>query len=368
MRQATELHSHTPVRQQIAILTFILFYFIRWFVAPMSMVEWVINITALVLFLLCYFICFNFQKWVLPSAAIMILMSVMVAPYNFGANCFAIYACSFFAYTQPSKRAILLCAGTLGLMACCTYFMKLDIISYFAVGAVIIVGSGASGILERQRIQHDLKQRKSQDEISRLAKIAERERISQDLHDVVGHSLTAIHLTSQLAQQLVAKGDYDKASECLHKIQLTSQNSLKEIRETLSGMNKLGLAAELEAQQEFLHSIGIEFEYLLPMIDLPPKLESDLLLIVRESVTNIVRHSHATSCHVTIAAENDWISVLIQDNGVGLKPDNKLGSGLAGIQNRVNMHGGSVSYDNARGLALNIRVPTAGVSTCQSFA
>lgn len=350
---------HPSIKQQFAILTFTCFYFIRWFIDSMSGLEWTINILAILVFLPCYFIAFNFSKWTLPCSIFLVFLAIAVAPYNYGANCFAIYACSFFSYTQPVKRAVALVAATLLLLLLATYYLHLDFISFFVISAVIIFGLSLSGMIDRQRLTLQYREKKSQQEMARLAKVAERERISQDLHDVVGHSLTAIHLKSQLAEKLLQQNQSEQALEHIRDVKNSAYSALREIRQTLAGINQQGLENELEAQKDFLESIGIQFTYAMPNIPLPAKLESDILLIARESITNIVRHAKATTCSITITHLPDRIAIHIHDNGTGILAKQKTcgGIGLKGIEQRIAAHGGSVRYDNHLGLTIHIDIP-----------
>lgn len=345
------------IQQQIALLTFCGFYFIRWFMAPMTASEWVINILGLIVFLALYFTAFNLHNYNKYAPFGMILVSVAVAPYNFGSNSFAIYACSFYAYGFRARYAILFCAFTIACVGATTLYFDVNFISYFVITSVISVGLTASGIFDRQRIIHEQKQLKSQEEVSRLAKIAERERISQDLHDVVGHALTSIHLKSQLAAKLIDKGNTGDAKRHINDIQISAQTTLKEIRQTLSGIYKVGLKAELIAQQAFLNSLGIQFTFNDVDYTLPPSLESDLLLIIRESITNIVRHSQATDASLIFHPNRSQLHLQIKDNGKGLQESAPLGSGLNGIKNRVERNNGSIVFKNEPGLTLELTIP-----------
>lgn len=352
-----------PLKQKIAILVFTGFYFIRWFYPPIPLYEWAINIGGFAIFLVCYFLAFNVQRWTLPCALTMVVLSVVVAPYNNGANIFAIYACSFFAYFLPARTALLFIGLTILALAGACYFFQLNFVFYFVVGAVPSIGIGISGVIDRQRIQHEKRERRSQEEVARLAKIAERERIGQDLHDVVGHALTAIHLKIQLAIKQLEQDQKNPALANLQHVQQLSQNVLQEIRQTIAGIKKQSLEAELEAQRDLLNSLGLIFTFQLPPVLLPAPLESDLLLIVRETMTNILRHAKATQCSFACCMEQDVLHVTIRDNGIGMVHyhDGAFGNGLQGIRQRVTLRRGSFDLAPAgasgRGLKLDIRLP-----------
>mgnify|MGYP001213380806 CR=1 FL=1 len=330
-----------PLRQQFAILVFTSFYFTRWFF-PMSAREWLVNIAGLGLFLGCYFLAFNRQRFTLATSLGMLVLAVVIAPYNNGANTFAIYSASFFAYFFPPRTALLLLVLNLTALGAAAYFFELHFLYYFVIGAVSSVGIALSGILDRQRLIHERQAQKSREEIQRLAKIAERERIGQDLHDTIGHSLTAINLKVQLALKQLEFAQSDAAKQNLEQVQHLAQTALKDIRLTVAGIQKLGFEEELEAQRDLLESLGIQLRYQLPDTLLAPTLESDLLLIAREAITNILRYANASRCELLCQAKDGRVEMLIRDNGCGM-PDAteaRFGNGLRGILQRVTLRRG----------------------------
>lgn len=354
-----------PLRQQLAILVFATFYFMRWFF-PMTALEWVINIIGLGVFLACYFTAFNVQRLTLLAALTMLVLAFAIAPYNNGANTFAIYAASFFAYFFPTRAALMLLVLTIATLGAATYVFQLHFIFYFVIGAVTSTGIAVSGIIDRQRLVHERQEQKSREEMQRLAKIAERERIGQDLHDTIGHSLTAINLKAQLARKQLERNSTDEAGQHLEHIQQLAQTALKDIRQTIAGIKKLGLEEELEAQRDLLGSLGIKLNYQLPQTLLAPTLESDLLLIAREAITNILRHANATRCELICRANGDRLEMLIRDNGKGMPSaaEAQFGNGLQGILQRVNLRRGNLKvnppeYRDATwpGLVLQLDLP-----------
>lgn len=385
-------HQSPPLLYQCVILIFISFYLMRWFF-PMTAIEWTINIAGLAAFLVCYFAAFNLQKWTLPSAFVMVALAVGIAPYNNGASTFAIYACSFFAYFFPARVALPLYAVTLGVLAAATFFFQLDVIFYFVVGAVSCSAITVFGIFDRQRLLYQGREMRSQEEIQRLAKIAERERIGQDLHDTLGHRLTAIHLKAQLALKLLEDNQQLEGNQQLEssqrsavrdhlaQVQQLAQDALREIRETIADIKTHGLTAELDAQKELLESLGISFQYTLPSVLLPPTMESDLLLIVREALTNVLRHSGASRCELHCRTNADILELTIWDNGCGFANSHTdlnahaglnnhaslnvheglFGNGLQSIYQRVTLRRGTLSLNPPDstwpGLTLSIHLP-----------
>ncbi|MCC9308489.1 histidine kinase [Kitasatospora sp. RB6PN24] len=173
-------------------------------------------------------------------------------------------------------------------------------------------------------------------EVARLASEAERNRIARDLHDLLGHSLTAITVKSRLAQRLAPK-DLEQAQAEMAGVEGLSRQALADVRAAVSGYREVTLAAELARGRELLRAAGV-------VADLPTTTEmvaaGDRELfgwVVREGLTNVVRHSRATRCTVAVTAS----SVEIGDDGVGGAVAG-VGKGLTGLRERVAAAGGTV--------------------------
>ena len=197
--------------------------------------------------------------------------------------------------------------------------------------------------------------REAEERTAVLAVAAERERIGRDLHDILGHSLTTIAVKADLAQRLASR-DPDATAVQIGEIAAIARQSLKDVRATAAGMREVRLASEIAAARSVLTAAGIECRapVALPVIG---DADSELLgYAVREAVTNVVRHSGATSCVI----EADAAGVRISDDGTGFD-DRRGGSGLAGLQGRVEQAGGSLDvHTSPEGTVLTVRlsVPT----------
>ncbi|MGC0313796.1 sensor histidine kinase [Kitasatospora acidiphila] len=173
-------------------------------------------------------------------------------------------------------------------------------------------------------------------EVARLASEAERNRIARDLHDLLGHSLTAITVKSRLAQRFTPKAP-DEALAEMAAVEGLSRQALADVRAAISGYREVTLAAELARGRELLRAAGV-------VADLPTTTEmvaaGDRELfgwVVREGLTNVVRHARATRCTVAVTAS----SVEIGDDGVGGAGAGN-GKGLTGLRERVAAAGGTV--------------------------
>lgn len=214
----------------------------------------------------------------------------------------------------------------------------------FAIGMSLALG------LERDRAMRRLKV--AEERTAVLAVAAERERISRDLHDILGHSLTTIAVKSDLAERLVTR-DPDGARAEIAALAAIARQALADVRATTSGMREVRLATEIASARSVLAAAGIEAVTPVALPVLGDTLSEVLGYAVREAVTNVVRHADASTC--TIAFEDGALT--ITDDGVGLRNRGDGGSGLAGLRGRIEDVGGTLSMASAGGTTLRVRVP-----------
>jgi two-component system sensor histidine kinase DesK len=191
--------------------------------------------------------------------------------------------------------------------------------------------------------------RAARHELARLAVTEERLRIARDLHDLLGHSLSLIALKSELAGRLIERAPQRAAGE-VRDIESTARDALREVREAVAGYRQPTLADELAGAREILTAAGIRFQLDSPegaARGLPAAAEAVLSWAVREGVTNVIRHSRARACRVTLARDAGEIRLTVADDGAGPTIASQLsprtgGSGLPGLADRVRAVGGSV--------------------------
>jgi two-component system sensor histidine kinase DesK len=179
-------------------------------------------------------------------------------------------------------------------------------------------------------------------ELARLAVIEERERLSRDLHDLLGQTLSMITLKSELARHLVTE-EPDRCAQELSEIERVARHTLREVREAVAGYRQPTLSSELEGARQLLEAAGIDYQ-IDPIPEmLPPVLDAALAWTVREGVTNVIRHSRARQCRIHLTQEHGRACAeVINDGGrpelVGsvVRP----GLGLAGLRERVSTQGG----------------------------
>jgi two-component system sensor histidine kinase DesK len=223
-----------------------------------------------------------------------------------------------------------------------------------AMGAFFVVIVTLTNLYFAEHERSDAKLRLAHEEIEHLATVAERERIARDLHDLLGHTLTVIALKSELAGKLMTTDPAAAASE-ISDIQQTSRKALAEVREAVLGYRSQGLAAEVDRARKTLATANISLVCEGLPNELPIAEETVLSLAVRESVTNIMRHSGATECSMRFRFKEGRLYLTVQDNGKGGILEE--GFGLRGMRERVEALGGKLSIESKTGTLLSIEMP-----------
>lgn len=183
--------------------------------------------------------------------------------------------------------------------------------------------------------------RAARDEIRGLAVAEERARVARDLHDVLGHSLTTITVKTGLARRLLESGaEPARALAEVGDAERLSRQALAEIRATVSGYRRGSLVTELAGAQEALRAAGIDAVLPQAVDEVAAELREPFAYVLREGVTNVIRHSGATRCEVRLGPR----SLEIRDDGrpaAGVS----AGSGLAGLAERMAAVGGLLTAE-----------------------
>lgn len=196
--------------------------------------------------------------------------------------------------------------------------------------------------------------------ISELVKLEERQRIARDLHDTLGQKLSLIGLKSDLASKLVYK-DPEQARNELKDVQQTSRTALNEVRKMVSQMRGIRLKEEIIRVKQILKAAEIEFvgDEDIALTNVSLLTENILSMCLKEAVTNVVKHSGATMCHITIEQSWNEIIITVRDNGIGsvTEDDFTKGNGLIGMKERLEFVNGSLEMIAQDGTTLFIKVP-----------
>lgn len=225
----------------------------------------------------------------------------------------------------------------------------LDEIWFFA----IIVGSvGAAAVLIR--LSEDRQQERNTFN-TRLALSDERNRVARDVHDVLGHSLTAVILKGQVIDRMLDRLDpsddanrqiVEQAREQLAELDTVSRRALAEIRSTVGGLRSADLADELTAARAVLADAGVTLTVSGDAGGVDDRMRLVLGWVVREAVTNVVRHARADHCAIEIGCATRNFLLRVTDDGVGVASSDE-GNGLTGLRERVRAAGADLRVGQA---------------------
>ncbi|HCI79147.1 MAG TPA: two-component sensor histidine kinase [Ktedonobacter sp.] len=185
-------------------------------------------------------------------------------------------------------------------------------------------------------------------ELARMKVEEERLRLARDLHDLLGQTLSVITLKSEVARGLITE-DPARCAQELAEMEHISRQMLREVRKTVAGYRQPTLANELDGARQLLEAAGMAYTIEQRTGELPPALNTVLGWIVREGVTNVIRHSHAQHCLLRLTQEQGTMSAEVLNDGVravdALEQRASQGTGLRGLRERVSMLGGTVAAD-----------------------
>ncbi|NEQ69385.1 MAG: sensor histidine kinase [Symploca sp. SIO2D2] len=199
-------------------------------------------------------------------------------------------------------------------------------------------------------------------EVELLAADLERNRIARDIHDSLGHTLTSLDVQLELAQQLY-KRDSKKLQPALDTAKLLASQSVQEVRRAVSTMREEAFdlnAALLQLIESLRSNSSITVKSKIDLPQLPLQTNHQLYCVIKEGLENIRKHSQAQVVYLRGYASTDALILTIEDDGIGFnlaKPTQ--GFGLRGMQERVQLIGGSIQWDSTpgQGTRIQIRVP-----------
>ena len=229
---------------------------------------------------------------------------------------------------------------------------------YFLPFLVIMLISPYGIRSMNRRMELEQKLDEANQHIKELVKREERVRIARDLHDTLGHTLSLLTLKSQLVQRIIASAP-ERARKEAREMETTSRAALKQVRELVSDMKTATIAEELIHIQQILRAADITFEYMggSDFSNIPPVTQNIVSMCIREAATNIVKHSRATHCTISISQTDDKISITIKDDGMGMDQQTPFGNGLRGMKERLALIDGALDVSTHNGTVLNITVP-----------
>jgi two-component system sensor histidine kinase DesK len=340
-------------------LVYLLGLFMSPFQSHAGWPTWLGTLVVVAIFLYLYFSFFAAQcQRKLATIIGIAVLGLAYMPFNPGAPTLVIYAAALVGLVLNVSSALIFLAALLaitGVEAWLLHFPMVMEAPMLTIAAVIGLANIYAG--ERGRTQARLK--KADEEIQQLAKIAERERIARDLHDVLGHTLSIIVLKSELASKLI-DSDPAAAGREIRDVENVSRQALAEVRKAIVGYRATDLRSELTRAMDTLATAGIDVETDWTDLRVAAALENVLALALREAVLNVVRHSHARRCRLRLSAADGVCHLEVYDDGRGASAIE--GNGLRGMRERVEALGGGLHKQLERGTLLRITLPLEATS------
>jgi two-component system sensor histidine kinase DesK len=340
-------------------LAYVGFIFMEPYTSRAPVWEWVFAAATIAAFVPLYFAAFAAAGRDARRAIIFMVgaavLGLAIVPINVGGGTYVIFSAAAAGFVFERRRdTVMYVLGAAALLLGVMVLTRSDFAAWmlFQPGLVVMVGLGNIVAAEDRRRNEQL--RRAHEHVEEMAKLAERERIARDLHDVLGHTLSVIALKSELASKL-ADIDTARAIGEIRDVERVSRQALSEVRAAVEGYRARGLRGELRSAAQTLGAAGVRLDTDVAPVALPAKQETVLALAVREAITNVVRHANATMCRISLAQDGGRIVLRIEDDGVGGVP--REGNGLTGMRERVTAIGGTLQVAAGRhGVLLTVTV------------
>jgi len=358
-----------PKNPYVSIYIWIIFCILPLFFIfkSFSPLESFIGLLLVVIFFLSYRQSFISKGWrMYVWVAIQIIVSITLI-ILFGYLYFSLFLAFFIGNIRNKAGFITMYVVhlvTTIVSVCIGFFTQNELfVSQFPFLLIGVIGVILLPLNSYNRIKQEKLEGQLEDANKRIAQlmvIQERQRIARDLHDTLGQKLSLIGLKSDLASKVIDK-DPNRAKNELHDINYTARIALKEVRELVSNIRAGKLEDELIRVQQILKAAEIDFRIKgNPILkDTPLLVENVLTMSLKEAVTNVVKHSKASFCHVLIKQTQNEIFLQVQDNGIGFENGHQFsdGNGLRGIKERLEFVNGMLKISGTYGTTLNIHIP-----------
>lgn len=287
--------------------------------------------------------------------------------------CALMLACGMLAHVLTGQSwallataAALVCAVSFRSLAvaliavvCCTAAaLFMGFLGDVTTTLVVVAGPGAVAALRHRLVQTIAELQEAREQLAVAAVREERARFSDDLHDVLGHSLSVIVVAAQLVQRTATEHP-DDAREAGRQIETVGRQALDDVRATVLGYRAASFREEADKLAQALRTAGIAPRF-ADIPELPATVEPVLALVLREAVTNVIRHSHAANCTMTVRADADRVALEVTDDGDGsADAAARAEGGLSSIRSRIAHLGGELAVTTAspHGLQLAVTVP-----------
>lgn len=364
-RLREKIRKNTGLSFYVWVVFYILpFYFIY---ESSSTPQVVFGVIMIVGYLICYVLSFASRGWIVYfwtsiQIAIAIGMSLI-----FGYIYFFLFL-AFFIGNLKNKLTFWIFYSILLLSTFATIYYGFVTVHYrvlttqlpfvvLSVIAVILLPVSTYNKNKEDKLQGQLEEANKR--ISELVKLEERQRISRDLHDTLGQKLSLIGLKSDLASKLISKDPHQARIE-IKDVQMTARIALKEVREIVTEMRGTKLEDEMIRVEQILKAAQIDVSIIgsVKLLNTSLIAENVVSMCLKEAVTNVVKHSNASTCKIVIEQSSTELVMKVIDNGVGINFNKKSqGYGIQGMKERLEFVNGSLETISDHGTTQIMKVP-----------
>ncbi len=356
----------------LSIYIWIIFCILPFFFIIQSFSFWQMILgTVLILF---YFICHRFSflsknglvyMWISFQMVLNIVMTLM-----FGYVYLSLFTAFFIGNIRKPVGFYIMYGLHIGftiISIAIGYFIYLDMFItqtpfiIIAVIGVVLLPFTLFSKNKQENLEGQLET--ARERISQLVIHEERQRIARDLHDTLGQKLSMIGLKSDLAVRLVEKNPELAIAE-IKDIRQTASIALKEVRELVANMRSVSISEELIRVKQILDAAEIELKVSaddIKNLKLPTLSENVIAMCLKEAVNNVVKHSRASHCLISIKQSDNAVQLVVCDDGVGFDTESlHAGNGLKGIRERLEFINGTLEINRKEvGTELIVNVPVA---------
>jgi two-component system sensor histidine kinase DesK len=330
-------------------------FFIPWVFRLPSEPQIIGAIAGLAVFLGLYFAAIS------ASGLRLILLAVATLLVSFGLaftasnwTVISVYAAAMIAELRPARRAGII-LGVFAGVAAAVGVLTQQPLFYWALGILMMVMIGLANISRAALEDKNKELAAAHDEVKQMAATAERERIGRDLHDLLGRTLTLIAIKADLASKL-AHRDAAKAEAEMREVAGTARDALAEVRAAVAGMTGASLGRELAGSRAALAAAGIACEVEGDAEQIDEGAGAVLAMTLREAVTNVIRHSGARTCWISLTQKPEGLELRVRDDGDGEAV--REGGGISGVRSRLAAAGGGLAVaGGSAGTVLTARLP-----------
>jgi two-component system, NarL family, sensor histidine kinase DesK len=327
-------------------LGYLVMLFLPVVFGPKARIEWLPTLASIAVFLPVYFHFYWSRGWRrIGTLVVMALLGIALMPFNVFAHTYVVYSAVLAAFLPVRSMLAVFAFGQVAFVG----GLAMLGVPFMPAITVTVLSCGMASLGNRVWLNYARKNvalRLSQEEMGRMAAMAERERIGRDLHDLLGHTLSVIALKSELAGRLLAR-DVDAARREINEVQRVARDALSEVRRAVTGMRSHGVLAECASARVALESAQVHFEYEAETLTMAPEIESVLAFALREAATNVIRHAQAHRCRARLRRTGDQARMEFEDDGCGgVRAE---GNGLAGMRERLADVGGTLEVESPTG-------------------